>query len=59
MLASQYYHTLHITQLRVMHRLTRISSFGYFADRFQTYLDRPSSRALAFARKAIFKLRRY
>ena len=59
MLASQYYHTLHITQLRVMHRLTRIASFGRFADRFQTYLDRPGSRAFAFARKAVFKLRHY
>jgi heparosan-N-sulfate-glucuronate 5-epimerase len=59
MVASRYYHALHITQLRVMHRLTRIASFGRFADRFQTYLDRPSSRALAFARKAIFKLRHY
>jgi hypothetical protein len=59
MLASRYYHTLHITQLRVMHRLTRIAVFDRVADRFQTYLDSPSNRALAFARKAIFKLRRY
>jgi heparosan-N-sulfate-glucuronate 5-epimerase len=56
-LASRYHHTLHITQLRVMHRLTRIASFGRFADRFQTYLDRPANRALALARQAIFQLR--
>ena len=59
MLASRYYHTLHITQLRVMHRLTGIDAFSACADRFQTYLDRPSHRALAFGRKAIFKLRHY
>jgi hypothetical protein len=59
MLASRYYHTLHITQLRVMHRLTGIDTFSAFADRFQGYLDRPSHRALAFGRKAIFKLRHY
>jgi hypothetical protein len=59
MLASRYYHALHITQLRVMHRLTRIASFGRFADRFQAYIDRPSSRARAFARKVMFKLRHY
>ena len=59
MLASRYYHTLHITQLRVMHRLTEIAHFGQVADRFQSYLDQPSSRARAFAQKAIFKLRHY
>lgn len=59
MLASRHDHMLHITQLRVMHRLTRIASFGRFADRFQTYLDRPAGRAFALARKAIFKLRQY
>jgi heparosan-N-sulfate-glucuronate 5-epimerase len=59
MLASRYYHTLHITQLRVMYRLTGIDAFSVCADRFQTYLDRPTHRALAFGRKAIFKLRHY
>jgi heparosan-N-sulfate-glucuronate 5-epimerase len=59
MLASRYYHTLHITQLNVMYRLTGIDAFSACADRFQSYLDRPSHRALAFGRKAIFKLRHY
>lgn len=59
MLASRYYHTLHITQLQVMHRLTGIDVFADAAARFQSYLDRPSNRAQAFARKAIFKLRHY
>lgn len=59
MLASRYYHALHITQLRGMHRLTGIATFAEYADRFQKYLDRPSNRALAFGRKAVFKLRHY
>ena len=58
-LASRYHHALHITQLRVMHRLTRIASFGRFADRFQAYLDRPVNRAYALAREAIFQLRHH
>lgn len=59
MLASRYYHTLHITQLQVMHRLTGIEAFAECAQRFQSYLARPLNRAHAFARKAIFKLRHY
>jgi hypothetical protein len=59
MLASRYYHTLHITQLQVMHRLTGIDLFADTAARFQSYLDRRSNRAQAFAQKAIFKLRYY
>src|SRR5262249_19046513 len=59
MLARPHYHKPHITQHRVMHRLTGIGTFSAFADRFQGYLDRPSHRALAFGRKAIFKLRHY
>lgn len=59
MLASRYYHTLHITQLQVMHRLTGRPEFSQVAARFQGYLDRRSNRVHAFARKAIFKLRHY
>lgn len=59
MLASRYYHTLHITQLNVMQRLTGIDLFADTAAGFQSYLARPSNRAQAFARKAIFKLRHY
>ena len=59
MLASRYYHTLHITQLQVMHLLTGRQVFADAAARFQRYLDRPSNRVHAFARKAIFKLRHY
>jgi hypothetical protein len=59
MLASRYYHALHIVQLRVLHRLTGIAHFAGVADRFQLYLDRRAYRMLAFGRKAVFKLRHY
>jgi heparosan-N-sulfate-glucuronate 5-epimerase len=59
MLASRYYHTLHITQLQVMYRLTGNEIFSQVATRFQSYLDRRSNRVHAFTRKAIFKLRHY
>jgi heparosan-N-sulfate-glucuronate 5-epimerase len=59
MLASRYYHTLHITQLQVMHRLTGIDAFAECASRFRSYLDHPSNRLRAFVRKAMFKLRHY
>jgi hypothetical protein len=57
--ASGYYHTLHITQLRVMHRLTGRQVFKDTADRFQSYMDRRTNRVRAFATKALFKLRNY
>lgn len=59
MLASRYYHTLHITQMRVLHRLTGSDLFEAAARRFQDYLDNPAHRARAFAQKAAFKLRHY
>jgi hypothetical protein len=59
MLASRYYHALHIVQLRVLHRLTCRTVFNAAADRFQSYLDSAPNRARALARKAVFKLRHY
>lgn len=59
MLASRYYHALHIVQLRVLERLTSRASFGVVADRWQGYLDSPVNRARAFVEKAAFKLRHY
>lgn len=59
MLASRYYHTLHITQLHVLHRLTGSEVFAQAAARFESYLRNRRYRMRALARKAIFKLRRY
>ncbi|MEP6919120.1 MAG: D-glucuronyl C5-epimerase family protein, partial [Acidobacteriota bacterium] len=59
MLASRYYHTLHITQLHVMHRLTGIGAFRDHAIRFEQYLAGRHNVARAFVGKALFKLRNY
>ena len=59
MLASRYYHRLHIVQLRVLHRLTGIGTFNAFADRWQGYLDSPINRTRALVEKAAFKLLHY
>ena len=59
MLASAYYHQLHITQLRVLHRLTGRTTFHEAALRFEAYADSRLRRASAFAEKAWFKLTNY
>lgn len=59
MLASTYYHRLHVTQLRVMHRLTGDAVFDQWASRWNAYLQNPWLRRRAFVRKAWFKLRHY
>jgi hypothetical protein len=59
MLASFYYHRLHIVQLQVLHRLTGRAVFADYASRFTTYLGNRAGRARAFAEKSWFKLRHY
>ncbi|HEX8814003.1 MAG TPA: D-glucuronyl C5-epimerase family protein [Terriglobales bacterium] len=59
MLASPFYHRLHIAQLRVMHRMTGDDIFGGVADRWQSYLGRRSNRTRAICYKAAFKLGYY
>jgi hypothetical protein len=59
MLASPFYHHLHIIQLRVMHRLTDESIFADYARRWETYRCNRVKRTLALAYKAIFKLLYY
>jgi heparosan-N-sulfate-glucuronate 5-epimerase len=59
MLASPFYHALHIVQLRVMHNLTGDQYYGDRADRWQSYTASAWNRRRAFAHKAIFKLLYY
>ena len=59
MLASPYYHRLHITQFRVMHALTGIDGFAATAERYASYQRNRLSRARAVSEKAWFKLRHY
>jgi hypothetical protein len=59
MLASPYYHQLHITQLQVLHTLTGLAAFAAFAGRFMSYARNRRYRTRALAEKAWFKLRHY
>ncbi len=56
MLASPFYHSLHIVQLRIMARLTGDKIFAEFADRWAAYASKAVNRNVALAYKAVFKL---
>jgi heparosan-N-sulfate-glucuronate 5-epimerase len=56
MVASTFYHRLHIVQLRIMHRLTEEKDFVRIADRWETYTDSRINRTRALCYKAAFKL---
>jgi heparosan-N-sulfate-glucuronate 5-epimerase len=59
MLASPYYHQLHITQLDVLHELTGLEIFATVGARFASYERNPLYRARALAEKSWFKIRHY
>ncbi|HEY4905411.1 MAG TPA: D-glucuronyl C5-epimerase family protein [Candidatus Sulfotelmatobacter sp.] len=56
MVASPFYHQLHIVQLRVIHRLTGEQKFAQVADRWETYGRSASKRTRALCYKSAFKL---
>ena len=56
MVASPFYHQLHIVQLRVMHRLTAEQKFAGVADRWQAYTRSRGKRTRALCYKTAFKL---
>lgn len=56
MLASPFYHQLHIVQLEVLYRLTGQEVFKRFAQRWQLYRCSRSRRAAALSYKIVFKL---
>ena len=59
MLASPFYHRLHIVQLRVMSQLTGDARFAGFAEKWEAYAQRPGNRTRALIQKSIFKLLHY
>ncbi|MGA3193597.1 MAG: D-glucuronyl C5-epimerase family protein [Terriglobales bacterium] len=59
MLASPFYHRLHIVQLRVMANLSGDRRFAEIADRWEGYARHRSNRARALVGKSIFKLLYY
>lgn len=56
MVASRFYHQLHIVQLRVMHHLTGEEAFARVADRWETYARSRAKRTRALCYKSAFKL---
>lgn len=59
MLASPFYHRLHIVQLRVMARLTGESEFASVAERWEKYAELRMNRTRALLGKSAFKLLYY
>jgi hypothetical protein len=59
MVASPFYHRLHIVQLRVMHLLTGENQFASFADRWESYVRSRAKRTRALCYKGAFKLSYY
>lgn len=59
MIASPFYHSLHIVQLRVMYRLTTLDIFRDYADKWENYSKRIFNRYLALLYKIAFKLLYY
>ncbi len=56
MVASNFYHRLHIVQLRVMHRLTGENKLAEVADRWDGYANDDLNRTRALLYKTAFKL---
>lgn len=56
MIASPFYHRLHITQLQAMYRLTGEPIFSEYAERWQIYSRSRSNRTRALCYKGAFKL---
>jgi heparosan-N-sulfate-glucuronate 5-epimerase len=56
MVASNFYHRLHIVQLRVMHRLTGEPKFAEVANHWERYTQSRANRTRALLYKTAFKL---
>ena len=56
MVASPFYHRLHVIQLQVMHRLTGDNIFAQFADKWEACARSRTNRTRALCYKSAFKL---
>lgn len=59
MIASVFYHHLHVVQLHVMHELTGKRVFREFARRWESWRQNPIYRTVAMGYKGLFKLLYY
>jgi heparosan-N-sulfate-glucuronate 5-epimerase len=56
MIASPFYHRLHVSQLRVMHKITSEKIFAHYAEKWEAYARSKSKRTRALCYKGAFKL---
>jgi len=56
MLASPFYHNLHIVQCEIMYKLTMNSTFKVYRDKWAIYNKSAFKRKRAFVQKTLFKL---
>lgn len=56
MIASRFYHRLHVTQLRVLHKITSEKIFEHYADKWEAYTRSKSKCTRALCYKSAFKL---
>lgn len=56
MIASLFYHKLHITQLQIMYDLTNDKVYSYFYKKWQEYLNKTHFRLISKIHKLIFKV---
>jgi hypothetical protein len=56
MMASPFYHRLHIVQLRVMAKITGDELFQQYAERWAGYMKSRMNRSRALVYKSVFKL---
>jgi heparosan-N-sulfate-glucuronate 5-epimerase len=56
MVASPFYHLLHVVQLRIMYRLTGEETFSRYADRWEAYARSRTKRTRALCYKGAFKI---
>ena len=59
MVASPFYHRLHVIQLCIMHRITGDEVFASYADKWEGYARSRTKRARALCYKSAFKLAYY
>ena len=59
MIASTFYHKLHIVQLKVMYKLTSETGFNEMAKKWEYYSNQPFNRKRALVQKMIFKVLYY
>lgn len=56
LLASPFYHNLHIAQMQAMYKLTGEEIFKEYAERWRKYQRNPFCKGLAFIKKSIQKI---